>query len=1114
TWTTNEASDSQVQYRVQGTTTWTNTTLNTSLVTSHSVNLTGLNASTTYEYQVKSRDQAGNLEISTQYILITDQITLQTGLISHYEFTGNANDSSTSGLNGTLVGDPVFVSGPIGNALQLDGVDDYVNVANSSFSSVTDNFTIALWVNPTTTHQIDGESTSGYPGTSGQRYAIYPSHGTVQYGAGHAGAGISVGTNGISVYEHADAYMPTPLVYSASLSGWNHVVIVYENKQPRLYLNGILVRTGLTSSKIVHPGQDIGEDGTGYGYFSGSLDDVRIYNRKLSAEEISELANVPLPDTTPPTISAVASSSITSSAATITWTTNEASDSQVQYRVQGQTTWTNTTLNTSLVTSHSVSLTGLNASTTYEYQVKSKDQAGNLAIQPTISNFLTQAPPPATAPFQESGGLLVIEAEHPHANISRNGKSWTSQTTQTGFAGEGYFWAGPDTGINQDTNYTTLSPELQYQVQIQTTGTYYVWVRGYGKDGGSDSVHVGLDGVGTSSDKINNFVIGSYSWTKSTWDSVVATVNITTTGTHTLNVWMREDGFIFDKILLTQDPNFIPSGLDPQESARFIPDTTPPVVALTSTNFVTNSAYTLTYTNDGNPVNETLTLQAGENVIHRSIPDPAGNVTEADFLIYYAEGFPPRITNTTPSLVYTSSGEIEKAVLADGRQIHYNPTTLEIELLDSLGALIRTLALTPRVQEDAPNLLSVTLQGGTKVFYEGNQVHHITFEDGTFVQNVVLDTEGKIKEATVFSGDGRILLVYEGILIREIAPTGLVTDYTPQGLMVREIPPEGDTTFYYYEGDSETVLRRIWTRHGGLTISYDTQGRLEWVFSGNTVRKFDSGILKRIATPEGILIDYTLTEEVQADGSVRFQIELQNPNLVASLPESIRSQVQIRSALFDAERSPLEITLLDNTTLFFSAGLVTRVINPLGEETTYDYQANQGLLLQLGVNQTGVRSEYDSLGDLSRIVTTEATFKIENDQIASLDPQDGSQVTNLTLDTEGNVTGATILDLDGTTRTYVNQEISQAIQPDGSVWNYQSGLPVSLTTGLNLQYEFIHNPGEIRANLLNVEIADASSPVELVYDTSFNLQWMRRKNNEMLYFQDKVLQSRVLPDGT
>ncbi len=104
----------------------------------------------------------------------------------------------------------------------------------------------------------------------------------------------------------------------------------------------------------------------------------------------SSAVNFTVPDTTPPTISAVASSSITQTSATVTWTTNEAADSQVKY---GTTTsyGSTTTLDSTKVTSHSVSLTGLTASTLYHYQVISKDAAGNSTTS-ADATFTTSAP--------------------------------------------------------------------------------------------------------------------------------------------------------------------------------------------------------------------------------------------------------------------------------------------------------------------------------------------------------------------------------------------------------------------------------------------------------------------------------------------------------------------------------------------------------------------------------------------------------------------------------------------------------------------------------------------------------------------------------------------------
>src|SRR5207247_11449718 len=101
-------------------------------------------------------------------------------------------------------------------------------------------------------------------------------------------------------------------------------------------------------------------------------------------------------DHAPPLPSSMASTSISSSAATITWATDEASDSQVEYGLTsayGQVT----ALTSALVSSHSVGLSGLSASTLYHYRVKSRDAAGNLATSTDVT-FTKAAPLGDTAP--------------------------------------------------------------------------------------------------------------------------------------------------------------------------------------------------------------------------------------------------------------------------------------------------------------------------------------------------------------------------------------------------------------------------------------------------------------------------------------------------------------------------------------------------------------------------------------------------------------------------------------------------------------------------------------------------------------------------------------------
>jgi PGF-pre-PGF domain-containing protein len=92
----------------------------------------------------------------------------------------------------------------------------------------------------------------------------------------------------------------------------------------------------------------------------------------------------PLADVTPPVISGIAVSSITTNSAAVTWTTDEASQGSVRYGT-GSGVYTSTEEETSNVTSHSVQLTGLSAGTRYYYIVSSKDQSDNTANSTEMS---------------------------------------------------------------------------------------------------------------------------------------------------------------------------------------------------------------------------------------------------------------------------------------------------------------------------------------------------------------------------------------------------------------------------------------------------------------------------------------------------------------------------------------------------------------------------------------------------------------------------------------------------------------------------------------------------------------------------------------------------------
>jgi hypothetical protein len=117
---------------------------------------------------------------------------------------------------------------------------------------------------------------------------------------------------------------------------------------------------------------------------------VTAYDNSGNESGYSEEVPVTILDTTPPLISAVAAKNLTTSGATITWTTDEPSDSQVDYGISAGY-GASSPLNSQLVTSHSVTLTGLSASATYHYRVNSRDASGRLATSNDYT-FITLAP--------------------------------------------------------------------------------------------------------------------------------------------------------------------------------------------------------------------------------------------------------------------------------------------------------------------------------------------------------------------------------------------------------------------------------------------------------------------------------------------------------------------------------------------------------------------------------------------------------------------------------------------------------------------------------------------------------------------------------------------------
>jgi regulation of enolase protein 1 (concanavalin A-like superfamily) len=203
------------------------------------------------------------------------------GLIAHYEFEGNYDDSSGNGRHGTPVGAGITIDTDptMGQVLSLPGGDDiYVNVGNVGLSGNAPR-TIACWAKADHTSIPDWTLIFGFT--------------TVGGGCGsHFNIGSIGGPGGVGA--HAWCWEETIFSDTEALD-WRHYAMTYDGTTIKYYGDGVPMDTDPGKSNVinlVHADHvQIGSRATQPSSFPGDVDDARIYRRLLSDDEIVEVMN-------------------------------------------------------------------------------------------------------------------------------------------------------------------------------------------------------------------------------------------------------------------------------------------------------------------------------------------------------------------------------------------------------------------------------------------------------------------------------------------------------------------------------------------------------------------------------------------------------------------------------------------------------------------------------------------------------------------------------------------------------------------------------------------------------------------------------------------------------
>ena len=214
-----------------------------------------------------------------------------------------------------------------------------------------------------------------------------------------------------------------------------------------------------------------------------------------------------------------------------------------------------------------------------EFDITLTIRADGQSLSDSVTITVLDAPDQV---FVESGGRVVMEAESFWIN-DRHGSAtcwWAADTDENGYSGASYMHAKETTYTKFSSNYATSAPELRYAIRFETPGTYRVWFHGHSASNQYDSVHVNLGGVARDESFATRFAVNanSFQWAGDTRSQGQQTVNVPNPGIHFLSVWVRESGQIIDKIVMTRDTGFTPTGLGPAESEVEGVDSTPTFV--------------------------------------------------------------------------------------------------------------------------------------------------------------------------------------------------------------------------------------------------------------------------------------------------------------------------------------------------------------------------------------------------------------------------------------------------------------------------------------------------------------------------------------------------------
>ncbi|MFZ1678173.1 MAG: LamG-like jellyroll fold domain-containing protein, partial [Saprospiraceae bacterium] len=255
-----------------------------------SIFIGGLDPLTLYTFEVYAYDLSGNnSEIADITASTTAPIvTAEPGLVAHYKFEGDANDATPYNNHGTIGGNPQFETvtnrpNASGMDLKFDGDADSVLVPNA-VQLISDYTTVSFWIRVDGQNLADGEAYILDFGNYDERWKIsLPVHRQIVWTTNSKNA----------IDDHFIHDMDSGGGNDLVIGFWWYVTMVHDGTDDIIYIDGSEVNRFAVAGTLNSTARSLGIannlENPGKSYFHGALDEIKIYNKALTGDEVSQL---------------------------------------------------------------------------------------------------------------------------------------------------------------------------------------------------------------------------------------------------------------------------------------------------------------------------------------------------------------------------------------------------------------------------------------------------------------------------------------------------------------------------------------------------------------------------------------------------------------------------------------------------------------------------------------------------------------------------------------------------------------------------------------------------------------------------------------------------------